>query len=153
MTENDKQATVGIDAPQDVIGIIGLVPLEVITQPPVTLRPGPGKLHIHIRLAPGDELQPGKSILYRVYGGEMGLEFEHNGQIVEVQDVKMPIVLEYRRRSSPEPPPRGQFSLDLGFWHRRGTGWSGQDVQWRHMVAWEKGGRDTFELGFAPSFP
>ena len=144
----EKNVAAGLNAPERAIGLHGLVPLEVIAQPPVTLRPGPGVLRVQIVLPPGFEMKPGAPISYRVFGGEAGLQFEHNGQIVELPTPHLPLELPYQRSIFPMPPPRGQMSLDLSFWYGDGTAVGIQDVQWRQPIVWDKRGGTVIELRF-----
>jgi hypothetical protein len=141
-----KNVAAGAEPDGETIGITGLVPLRVIPCTPLTQRLAPGVLRIHIRLAAGDALQPGRPIVYRVFGGEAGLEFENNGRIVSVGDPRLPLELRYEPRDFPLPPPSGQLLVDLGFWHRKGTGWGAEDVQWRQPVVWDKSGTTQLDL-------
>ena len=145
--EAEKNVAAGLNAPERTIGLHGLVPIEIITQPPVTLRPEPGVLRVHIALPAGFDLLPGP-IGYRVFGGEAGLLFARNGQIVELPAPQLPLELRYEPRVFPTPPPRGQLSLDLSFWYRDGARLGIQDVQWRQPVVWDKRGGTTIDFRF-----
>jgi len=144
----EKNVAAGLNTPERTVGLHGLVALEVIAQPAVTLRGEPGILRVQIVLPQDFQIEPGAPISYRVFGGEAGLEFDHNGQIVELPAPKLPLELRYTPRVFPTPPPRGQMSLDLSFWYREGTTVGIQDVQWRQPVVWDKRGGTVIELRF-----
>jgi hypothetical protein len=148
-----KNVAAGAEPEGDTVGITGLVPLRVIACPPLMQRLVPGLVRIHIRFAPGDGLQPGKPIIYRIFGGEAGLQIENNGRIVQLRDPRLPLELPYRPRTFPEPPPRGQLVVDLGFWHRKGTGWGAEDVQWRQPVVWDKSGTTHVDMEVVANVP
>jgi hypothetical protein len=144
----EKNVAAGLNSPERTVGLNGLVQLAVIRQSPVTLQLAPGVARIHLALPVDVALLPTAPITYRIFGGEAGLEFDRNGQIVEVRDVKLPLELRYRPRIYPTPPAQGQLSLDLSFWYQDGTGVSIQDVQWRQPIVWAKSGATAFDLRF-----
>lgn len=153
MSEAVKNVAAGADPEDDVVGITGLMPLRVISCKPVTLRLAPGILRIQIHLAPADELQPGKSIVYRVFGGEAGLQLASSGRIVRIGEPSLPLHFRYELRGFPAPPPRGQLVVDLGFWHRKGNGWDAEDVQWRQPIEWDKRGATQLDLEVTATAP
>lgn len=154
MSEVDKNVAAGADSEAETIGITGLAPLRVIRCPEMTLRLAPGILRIQIHFVAGDELQPGKSLVYRVFGGEAGLQLNSTGRLVRVGDPRLPLHMRYEPRGFPVPPPRGQLLVDLGFWHRDGSGWGAEDVQWRQPVLWDKrGGATQIELELTATAP
>jgi hypothetical protein len=134
----------GIGAPDDTVGLTGLVPFAIVHAPETRLRPADGILRVHLQLAPGNAPREGVPIRYRVYGGEAGLEFPRNGQIVVARDVVWPLVLTYTRRFYPEPPVKSQLVLDLAFQHQGGF----QDVQWRLPITWDPSGATQIDLQF-----
>lgn len=139
----------GLNPPERTIGLSGLSPFEILELPPVKLKPEPGVLRLWVDLPPGTRLDAGRPIAYRVFGGEAGLEFERNGQIVRRGDVQMPLELSYEPRAYPEPPPAGQLALELSFAHRDDAGNSAvQDVQWRQTVVWDARGTAEIEWRF-----
>lgn len=142
----DKNVAAGLDSPARVVGLTGLVPLQIQTQPPVSLAPAPGTLCIWIDLPPGVALDPGWPVAYRIFGGEAGLEFACPGQIVELAEPKFPIELRWTPRVFPTAPPRGELSLDFSFRYRRGGEFGIQDLQWRQPVVWGKRGGRKIEL-------
>lgn len=145
---SEQRVAVGLSSPENTVGLTGLVPFEVVSVPEVKLRPRPGVVRVMVHLPPDRRLQPGRPITYRVHGGEAGLEIERNGQIVNVHDTLLPLVLPYEPRGHPAPPPRGEMSLDLAFWHTDGRCVLGQDVQWRAPVRWDRAGGTLIDLQF-----
>jgi len=144
VSESAKFVGVGIGAPDDTVGLTGLVPLEIVRAPESRLRPADGILRVHLQLPPGRTLRPGAPIRYRIYGGEAGLEFPRNGQIITVRDFTLPLDLPYQRRFYPEPPTITQLVLDLTFRHDAGF----QDVQWRVPITWDPAGTTQLDLHF-----
>src|SRR5262245_43223547 len=145
---SEKRVAAGLSSPEDTVGLTGLVPFEVIRVPEVKLAPKPGVLRCMVDLPAGRHLQPGRALTYRVHGGEAGVEFDRNGQIVNVQDTILPLVLAYSPREYPAPPARGELSFDFSFWHSDGTAMRGQDVQWRLPVRWDAAGGTLIDLRF-----
>lgn len=146
---SEKRVAAGLSSPAETVGLTGLVPFEIVSLLEVKLQPKPGVVRVMVHLPPGRRLQPGRAITYRVYGGEAGLELDRNGQIVNVHDTLLPLVLPYVRRDYPEPPARGEMSLDLTFWYTDGERVLGQDVQWRVPVRWDRAGSTLIDLQFA----
>ena len=139
----------GLSAPENTVGLTGLVPFEVVRMEPVTLRLGPGTLRFKVQLPAGRSLEPGRAISYRIHGYEAGVYVARGGQIIVTRDAALPLEISYGPREFPPPPPRGQFSADLSFWHTDGTRAVGQDVQWRVPIVWDARGGTTLELQFA----
>ena len=144
MSESGKFVGVGIGSDDQTIGLTGLVPFEIVRAPEARLRPADGVLRVHLQLPPGRTLRPGAPIRYRIYGGEAGLEFPRNGQIVTVRDAVLPLELPYKRRYYPEPPSRAQLVMDLAFQHSEDF----QDVQWRVPIVWDGSGSRQLDLHF-----
>ena len=148
----EKFVPLGLDAPDRTVGLTGLCPLAVLALPPARLRREPGILRVWMDLPQGCELAPGSPLTYRVRGGEAGLEFERDGEIVTLRDVHLPLDLPYAPRRGPAAPPAAEMSLDLSFWYRmQGDAGAGtpQDVQWRVPIVWDKRGKNVIELGYA----
>jgi hypothetical protein len=145
---SEKRVAAGLSSPENTVGLTGLVPFEVIRLPEAKLAPKPGVVRIMIDMPAGVYLQPGRALVYRVHGGEAGLEFDRNGQIVNVQDTILPLVLAYKPREYPAPPVRGELSLDFSFWHSDRTAVRGQDVQWRMPIRWDAAGGTLIDLRF-----
>jgi len=145
---SEKRVAAGLSSPENTVGLTGLVPFEIVTLPEVKLAPKPGVVRVMIDFPPGRHLQPGRALTHRVHGGEAGLEFDRNGQIVNVQDTILPLLLAYTPREYPAPPERGEMSLDFSFWHTDGTPMVGQDVQWRVPVRWDAAGATLVDLRF-----
>lgn len=145
---SDKNVAAGVGSAEETIGLTGLVPLEVMTNPPVTLRTQPGTLQIWIDLPPGVRLEAGAAVLLRVFGGEAGLDFERNGQIVDVATLQMPIERRYLPRVYPSPPARGQLIVDASFRFQWNDRVMIQDVQWRQPIVWDKRGATRVEMRY-----
>lgn len=143
-----KNVGAGVSAPQDTVGLTGLVPFEVVRMEPVTLRPAPGTVRLSVTLPAGRVLQAGKAICYRIHGFEAGVQVDRGGQIVALRDAQFPVEVAYGPREFPEPPPRGQMVLDVAFWHTDGHLAVGQDVQWRIPIVWDGRGGNTLDLRF-----
>jgi hypothetical protein len=144
----ERNVPAGVSSAADTVGLTGLVPLEVVTNPPVTLRGEPGNLQIWIDLPAGVRLEAGQPVLLRVYGGEAGLDFERNGQIIDVATQQLPIERRYQPRVYPSPPASGQLVVDCSFRFRWNDRVMIQDVQWRQPVSWEKRGATRVELRY-----
>lgn len=148
-----KNVGAGISAPEDTVGLTGLVPFEVIRMEPVSLRLAPGTLRLGVSLPAGRRLQPGKAISYRIHGFEAGVYVARGGQIIVLQDASFPVEVPYGPREFPAPPPRGQMVLDVAFWHTDGNLGFGQDVQWRIPIVWDARGATTLDLKFDLRLP
>jgi hypothetical protein len=146
---SEEDVTAGIETVRNTVGLTGLVPLEVIEQPPVQLRLAPGHLRLWIDLPAGVRLDLDAPTQLRIYGGEAGFEFDHNGQIVDVAANTMPIDLPYHPRRFPAAPRRGTLVIDLSFRFLWGEGVMIQDVQWRQPVVWDRQGGTALELHYA----
>jgi hypothetical protein len=139
----------GLNSPDESVGLTGLVPFEILSQPPVEIAPGPGVVRVSIELPAGWKLDPEASVLRRIFGGDAGLDLPRNGQIVRHSDPKLPIELPWVPRAYPEPPAAGQMALDLSFHYLRADGSRGiQDVQWRQPIVWRDGAARAIELRF-----
>jgi hypothetical protein len=148
VAEAPKNVAAGLSAAGRTVGLTGLVPLAVIDVPPVSVRAADGKLRMHLELDAGDGLVEGRPVLLRIYGGDAGMSVEGGGRIVQLTQVQLPIEIAYQSREIPAPPPQGQVSVDLSFWHRQGEREVAQDVQWRIPVTWAKNGARSIELRF-----
>lgn len=150
---NGKNVGAGISAPEETIGLTGLVPFEVIRMEPVSLRLAPGTLRFSVTLPAGRTLQPGKAISYRLHGFEAGVYVERGGQIIVLQGASFPVEVPYGPREFPEPPPRGQMVVDLTFRHTDGSLAVAQDVQWRVPIVWDSRGGTTLDFKFELRLP
>ena len=143
-----KNVGAGVSAPEDTLGLTGLVPFEVVRVEPVSLRLAAGTLRLHVELPSGRSLQSGKAIHYQIHGFEAGVYVARGGQIIAVRDAGFPLEIAYGPREFPEPPPRGQLLASVAFWHTDGTRVMGQDVQWRVPIVWDPRGGNSLELRF-----
>jgi len=144
VSESAKFVGVGIGSEDQTVGLTGLVPFEIVRAPEARLRPADGVLRVHLQLPPSRTFRSGTPIRYRIYGGEAGLEFPRNGQIITIRDAALPLELPYTRRFYPEPPSNTQLVMDLAFQHNEGF----QDVQWRVPITWDSGGSTQLDLHF-----
>lgn len=145
---SERRVAAGLSSPEDTVGLTGLIPFEVLTLPEVKLQPGPGDVRIYIDLPPGRTLDQSRALVYRVYGGEAGIEMDHHGRIVSVQGATLPLVLPYSPREYPEPPARSEIAFDLTFWYTDGDKVWGQDVEWRVPVRWDAAGGKSIDLRY-----
>jgi len=145
---SEKKVAAGLSSANETVGLTGLVPFEILTLPEAKLRPEPGVVRVMVTLPSDRKLDPTRPITYRVHGGEAGFEFDRNGQIVNVRDATLPLVIPYTQRMFPAPPVRSEMALDLTFWHTDGTPAAGQDVQWRVPVRWDAAGTTRLDLNF-----
>jgi len=144
VSDSAKFVGVGIGTPGDTVGLTGLVPFAIVQAPEARLRAADGVLRVHVDLPAGRTLRSDAPMRYRIYGGEAGLEFPRNGQIITIAGAKLPLELPYQRRFYPEPPPITQLVLDLAFRHDAGF----QDVQWRVPITWDPAGTTRIDLEF-----